>query len=109
MPVNPSAAAGAYATAARLVGSSAQAPQTGETGGLAGGVGGFADMVETAITNAIETGGAAEAKVTELASGNGDVVDLVTAVAETELAIQSMVTVRDRVISAYQDILNMPI
>ena len=34
---------------------------------------------------------------------------IVTAVAETELAVETLVTVRDRVISAYQDILNMPI
>ena len=51
----------------------------------------------------------AEAKAADMAAGNTDIVDLVTAVAETELAVQSMVTVRDRVISAYQEIMRMPI
>jgi len=44
-----------------------------------------------------------------LANGKANTLDLVTAVAETELAVETLVTVRDRVISAYQDILNMPI
>ncbi len=36
-------------------------------------------------------------------------VDLVTAVAESETAIATLVSVRDRVIQAYQTILQMPI
>jgi flagellar hook-basal body complex protein FliE len=36
-------------------------------------------------------------------------VDLVTAVAESETAITTLVTVRDRMIQAYQTILQMPI
>ena len=47
-------------------------------------------------------------------SGFGEVLadamqNVVTAVAETEVAMQTLVTVRDRVISAYQEIMNMPI
>ena len=59
--------------------------------------------------NTAATGRAAESKAADLASGKADVVDLVTAVAETELAVETLVTVRDRVISAYQDIMSMPI
>ncbi len=106
MPVNPSAAAGAYATAAKLLGS---ATSLSETAPGPTNPSGFAEMVKTAVEGTLSTGGVAEAKAAELASGNADVVELVTAVAETELAIQSMVTVRDRVVAAYQDIMNMPI
>jgi flagellar basal-body rod protein FlgB len=35
--------------------------------------------------------------------------DVVTAVAESETAIQTMVAVRDKVIAAYEEILRMPI
>ena len=35
--------------------------------------------------------------------------DVVTAVAESETAIQTMVAVRDKVIAAYEEILKMPI
>ena len=106
MPINPSAAANAYAGAAKLLGGAAQAA---EKSAASGQLGGFADMVKTAIEATSESGKIAEAKAADMAAGNTDIVDLVTAVAETELAVQSMVTVRDRVISAYQEIMRMPI
>jgi flagellar hook-basal body complex protein FliE len=106
MPINPSAAASAYASAAKLIGS---ASGSSETAPGPANPAGFAEMVKSAVEGTLSTGGAAEAKAAELANGNADVVELVTAVAETELAIQSMVTVRDRVIAAYQDIMNMPV
>ena len=45
----------------------------------------------------------------DMVNGKANVVDMVTALSETEIAIQSMVTVRDRVISAYEEIMRMPI
>jgi flagellar hook-basal body complex protein FliE len=36
-------------------------------------------------------------------------VDVVTAVAESEVAIETLVSVRDKVITAYEDIMKMPI
>ncbi len=42
-------------------------------------------------------------------AGKTDPVNVVTAVAGTELALETMVSVRDKVISAYQDILRMSI
>ena len=36
-------------------------------------------------------------------------VDVVTAVAESETAMETLVAVRDRVISAYEEIMRMPI
>ena len=50
-----------------------------------------------------------EGEAAKLGQAKSDVVDLVTAVAQTEVAVETLVTVRDRVIAAYQDILNMPI
>ena len=42
-------------------------------------------------------------------SGGGDVQEVVEALSQTELALQSAVTVRDRVVEAYQQILRMPV
>ena len=70
---------------------------------------GFGGLVKNAIDSTLEQGRKTEMKASELAAGRADIVDLVTAVAETEVAVETMVTVRDRVISAYQEILNMPI
>ena len=37
-----------------------------------------------------------------------DITDLVTSIANAELALNTIVTIRDKVISAYQDIIRMP-
>lgn len=44
-----------------------------------------------------------------LVNGSTDIVDVVTAIAETEVALETVVAVRDRVISAYEEIMRMPI
>jgi flagellar hook-basal body complex protein FliE len=43
------------------------------------------------------------------ATGQGDVVQVVNAVTAAELTLETVVAIRDRVISAYQDIMKMPI
>ena len=45
----------------------------------------------------------------QMVQGKADPVDVVTAISQTEVAIQGMVAVRDRVISAYEEIMRMPI
>ena len=42
-------------------------------------------------------------------SGKADVVDLVTAMNEAEMTLQTVVAVRDKVVQAYQEIMRMPI
>ena len=44
-----------------------------------------------------------------MAAGKANIVDVVTAVAETEVAIDALVSVRDRVIQSYEEIMKMPI
>jgi flagellar hook-basal body complex protein FliE len=44
-----------------------------------------------------------------VAAGNANIVDVVSAVAETEVAVETLVSVRDKVIQAYQEILHMQI
>lgn len=102
MAVNPAAAAGAYAAALKALN---PAPQTAP----AANAGDFADSLKAALQGAAATGHEFEAGTAALGTPRSDVVDLVTAVAETEVAVETLVTVRDRVIAAYQDILNMPI
>jgi flagellar hook-basal body complex protein FliE len=42
-------------------------------------------------------------------SGKADLVDVVTAVAESEAALETLVAVRDKVIAAYEEIMRMPV
>lgn len=96
----------AYAQAAQAV-SRASDNAAQATGSNAAG--GFADMVENQLGSIVEQGQAFEAQSMDYVQGRADVVDVVTAVAETEVLLETVVTVRDRVIQAYQEILRMPI
>ena len=66
-------------------------------------------MVEDGVMGVLDKGQTAENRATDMVQGKADVVDVVTAVAETEVALETMVSVRDRVISAYEEIMRMPI
>lgn len=69
----------------------------------------FSQMVKSAVETVVDNGRVADEKAVGLIEGKTDVVDVVTAIAETEVALETMVTVRDRVISAYEEIMRMPI
>jgi flagellar hook-basal body complex protein FliE len=103
MPI--SSATMAYGNAANLLNDSAktQGVPTGNGGGD------FASMLSQSVQGVVDTGNNADQLSMDMLNGKANVVDMVTAVAETELAIETMVTVRDRVISAYEEIMRMPI
>lgn len=69
----------------------------------------FGAMVQDAVRQAGQTASAAEAQATAVAGGQGDIVDVVTAIAAAETQLETVIAVRDQVISAYQEILRMPI
>ncbi len=50
-----------------------------------------------------------EATATEAMTSRADPHALVEALANTQLAVETAVTVRDRVVEAYQEILRMPV
>jgi flagellar hook-basal body complex protein FliE len=93
--ITPSTAADAYAKVDR-----------GDAGGA---VGSFGSVLQNALNGAIETGHAAENSAIQAISGGGNLTDVVTALSRAELALQTATAVRDRVVSAYQDIMKMPI
>ncbi len=103
MTTTPGIASQAYASTMKL------GSQAGSETKAAAKPGDFAELVKSAITQTSESGKATETAMADLVAGKADVVDVVTAVAETEVALETMVAVRDKVIAAYQEILNMPI
>jgi flagellar hook-basal body complex protein FliE len=70
---------------------------------------GFGDMLGRAMQGAVDAGHAADTQSMQAISGNGSITDVVTAVSKAELALQSTVAIRDRVVQAYQDIMRMAI
>ena len=69
----------------------------------------FASLLQGAVDTVAQKGKAAEAQAVAVAGGSADIVDGVTAVAESEAALETLVAVRDKVIAAYEDIMRMPI
>ncbi len=69
----------------------------------------FADMVRNAIDGAVATGKDSERLSLDAVRGGADVTQVVTAVAEAETVLNTVMAVRDRVIDAYKDVLRMPI
>jgi flagellar hook-basal body complex protein FliE len=105
MPI--SAATAAYGRAQNLIDGAAKAtPNPAET--KAGG-NDFGEMVSQNVQSVLEAGRVSDQKSMEMVGGSANVVDVVTAIAETEVAVETMVTIRDRVISAYEEIMRMPI
>ncbi|TCM87056.1 flagellar hook-basal body complex protein FliE [Rhodovulum steppense] len=94
MDIRSSIAANAYASARP-----ATQPQKPEQGGV------FADAAQKfgqMLQNGEQTAMAAM-------SGGADPHALVQALAQTELAVETAVTVRNKVVEAYQEILRMPV
>ncbi len=69
----------------------------------------FSSLLKNALDGVSAAGHKSDAQAMAMASGKANIVDVVTAVAETEVAVSTMVSVRDKVIQAYEDIMKMPI
>ncbi len=94
MDIRPALASQAYGAAATPA-----ATPTGQTGGaLARATEDFAATLQ-----------AGEDTARAALLGDADPQALVQALAQTELAVETAVTVRDKVVEAYQEILRMPV
>jgi len=97
---NPALAA--YTQAAKRATGSVSDDQNGTTPS-------FGDLLANSIDNAIDANRKSENTAIQAAAGQSDLQDVVEAVNAAEISLQTVVSIRDRVISAYQEILRMPI
>src|SRR6201995_2030554 len=100
---SPTVAANAYASLGRMLESGAGG-KTPEAGGPS-----FGAVLKDAIGSVLEAGRKSDAQTVAMASGKANVMDVVTAVAETDGAVSTLVSVRDRVIQSYEYIMKMTI
>jgi flagellar hook-basal body complex protein FliE len=98
--INPAIAANIYQTAQQGVGKPGMdADDSGES---------FGDFILKATNNAIDTMHQGEKMSAAAVTGKADLTDVVTAVGNAELTLQTVVAIRDRMLGAYQDIMRMP-
>lgn len=102
MNVTFSSAAAAYTAASRKAAAPGLDPPSKE--GTA-----FSDLVKQAAQSTVSTMKQGEAASMQAIAGKADLSQVVTAVSNAEVTLQTAVAVRDRVIQAYLDIIRMPI
>jgi flagellar hook-basal body complex protein FliE len=100
---SPTVAANAYASLARIL-DTGGAGKGGDSSGPS-----FSAVLKDALGSVAEAGRKSDAQTVAMAQGKANVMDVVTAVAETDVAVSTLVSVRDKVIAAYEDIMKMPI
>ena len=96
---SPTVAANAYASFARMMDTGA-AGKGSEAGGPS-----FGALLKDALGSVMDAGRKSDAQTVAMTSGKANVMDVVTAVAETDVAVSTLVSVRDRVIQSYEDIM----
>ncbi len=106
---SPLSAASAYTNIARLATDPSRALANPPGLGTSEPGSSFASMLKDAIGAVTEAGRKSDVQTKALANGKSNMVDVVTAVAETEVAVDAVVAVRDKVIAAYDEIMKMPI
>lgn len=100
--INPAMAANVYANTAKTAGAA--------TSGVSGeDKVSFGDLLKTSAQNTIKTMRAGEAASARAVAGEASLPEVVQAVTAAELTLQTVVAVRDRLVSAYQELLRMPI
>jgi flagellar hook-basal body complex protein FliE len=105
----PTAAANAYASLARMIDTAGGTGKPGSAVNAVNGVPSFGDLLKDTLGNVMEAGRNSDAQTLAMAKGKANVMDVVTAVAETDVAVSTLVSVRDKVIAAYEDIMRMSI
>jgi flagellar hook-basal body complex protein FliE len=68
----------------------------------------FRALLDQALGDALGAGQRSEAATLQAAAGRADLQEVVEAVNAAEITLQTVVALRDRMISAYQEILRMP-
>lgn len=95
-------AAAAYANSASKLGVGGLSPRDEATPS-------FGDMLAKATDQAIGLQRKSEQMSAAAVVGKADLTDVVSAVTNAEVTLQSVMAVRDKVVNAYQEIMRMPI
>ncbi|MDD3445384.1 MAG: flagellar hook-basal body complex protein FliE [Zavarzinia sp.] len=69
----------------------------------------FSAVLGRAMDDAVATSVQADRTSMAAAAGKADVTQVVTALTNAEVTLQAVVAVRDKVVSAYKEIMSMPI
>lgn len=107
MSVGPVGGASAYANMMKIMQNKSASISSPNVSGTSGSS--FGDMVSEAAKSALNNIKNSENVSAQAIMGKASLTDVVTAVNSADIALKSIVAIRDKAINAYQDILKMPI
>ena len=103
--INPAMAARLYSTAqAGAAPTAVKPPVAAPTQGP-----GFAELLQSVVSQTAEQTRGAEVQMAQNVQGQGNLIDVVTSISAAEASLETVLAVRDQVISAYKEIMAMPI
>jgi len=105
----PAAAAAAYQAIANIGTSAGSAGSAAASNAGGAGISDFSNFLSNALKDGICTMKQGEVMAGRQITGQANIVDVVTAVNQAEVTLDTVVAVRDKVVQAYQSIMNMPI
>jgi flagellar hook-basal body complex protein FliE len=70
---------------------------------------GFGEVLKNALNDAVQSSRHAEQQMTAQVQGKADLVDVVTALSSAQASLETVMAVRDQVIAAYQQVMQMQI
>ena len=106
MAIPSAAAANAYASLAKM---GEQVSKIGSVTPPDSSAPSFSGILKDALGAVTQAAQKSDAATQSAVTGKANILDVVTAVAESETAVQALVSVRDKVVAAYEEILKMPI
>jgi flagellar hook-basal body complex protein FliE len=98
--INPAAAANAYSNTTKVM----DAPGFDDPSKQS-----FGEVLKNTAINTIETMRAGEAASARAVTGEASLPEVVQAITASEVTLQTVVAVRDRLVGAYQEIMRMPV
>lgn len=70
---------------------------------------GFAERLGSAVTEMADSVSQAENTAVSMTSGGADSIETILSLSRAELALRHVVSVRNRLLEAYQDVMRMPL
>ena len=104
MVMNISSALSAYKQASQAPATNSAFANTATKSGES-----FSDMVTGFLTDTVDTVRQSETMVAQGAVGKADLQDVILAVSDAEVMIQTVTAIRDKMVSAYQEIIRSAI
>lgn len=83
--------------------------EAGESGDTGSPTRGFGEMIGELLTRASADQSQAEQQARALVAGEGDIVDTMIAMGRAELSLRFVVTLRNRALEAYQEIMRLQV